>query len=111
MLRLWEPNGGDRAGSLRVEDGTLAFDVTANAHDQLILESENKEAIVVGGSLRVNLLNGFTPKVGASWDIISGTAPAGGRGFASIVDATGKGYTYSAAPIGNRWVLTVTSTP
>ncbi len=111
VLRLWVPNGGDRAGSLRVEDGTLAFDVTANAHDQLILESENKEAIVVGGSLRVNLLNGFTPKVGASWDIISGTAPAGGRGFASIVDATGKGYTYSAAPIGNRWVLTVTSTP
>src|SRR5207342_3222649 len=35
-LRLWAPNVGDRIGSLRVEDGTLAFDVTANAHDQLI---------------------------------------------------------------------------
>ena len=110
-LHLWPSNVGDRMGSLRVEDGTLTFDVAADGHDQLILESENKEAIVVGGSLHVNLLNGFVPKVGASWDIISGTAPAGGRGFASIVDATGQGYTYSAAPIGNRWVLTVTSTP
>ena len=110
-LRLWAPNVDNRIGSLRVEDGTLAFDLAADGHDQLVLESDNKEAIVGGGTLQVNLLDGFAPELGTSWDIISTTAPARGRGFASIVDATGKGYTYSAAPIGNRWVLTVTSTP
>ncbi len=75
------------------------------------IQSENKAAAVSGGTLRVNRLEGFAPKVGTSWEIITGTAPATGRGFASVVDAAGKDYAYTVAPVGNNWVLTVTAVP
>jgi len=61
--------------------------------------------------LSVNLLDGYRPRVGAKWEIIKGTAPATGQGFESIQDATGKGYRYSAKPVGNNWVLEVVSAP
>ena len=54
---------------------------------------------------------GFAPKVGATFDILVGTAAASGRGFDTIVDAGGKGYAYAAKPADGKWVLEVTRTP
>ncbi len=65
----------------------------------------------MGGTLRVNLLNGYQPKLGARWAIIKGTIPAGGEGFETVVDATGKGYKYSVKADGNNWVLELVGKP
>lgn len=110
-LHLWALDSDSRIGFLKIEDGTLAIDLAPDGSDAVVLQSENKAATISGGTLRVNRVGGFTPKVGASWEIIAGTAPAAGQGFASVVDAAGKGYAYSVAPVGNSWVLTVTDVP
>jgi hypothetical protein len=110
-LRLWAADSDKRAGLLKIEDGTLAIDIASSGSDVAVLQSENKAAVVFGGTLRVNRLEGFAPNVGTSWEIITGTAPAKGRGFASVVDAAGEEYAYSVAPVGNSWVLTVTAVP
>jgi hypothetical protein len=59
----------------------------------------------------VNRLGSFAPKVGTSWEIITGSAPAEGRGFSSVIDTVSQNYAYEVAPRGNSWVLTVTATP
>jgi hypothetical protein len=110
-LRLWATNSDERIGFLKIEDGILAIDVATDGNDSVVLQSENKAAVVSGGTLRVNRLGGFVPKVGSSWEIITGTAPATGRGFASVFDAAGENYAYNVAPVGNSWVLTVTAVP
>jgi hypothetical protein len=110
-LRLWTPDSDTRIGFLKIEDGTLAIDLAAEGNDAVVLQSENKAAVVSGGTLRVSRLGGFAPKVGTSWEIITGTAPATGRGFTSVVDAAAKGYAYTVAAVGNAWVLTVTAVP
>jgi hypothetical protein len=110
-LRIWSTDSDKRIGFLKIEDGTLAIDLAADGNDALVLQSENKAALVSGGTLRVNRLRGFKPKLGAEWEIITGTAPAAGRGFASVVDAGGGNYAYAVTPVGNSWVLTVTTAP
>jgi hypothetical protein len=110
-LRLWALDSDERKGFLKIEDGTLVIDVAADGNDALVLQSENKAAVVSGGTLRVNRLEGFAPKLGTSWEIITGTASATGRGFASVVDANDKHYKYTVAPVRNGWVLTVTAVP
>ena len=110
-LRLWSAESDERIGFLKIEDGTVAIDLAADGNDAVVLQSENKAALVSGGTLRVSRLRGFAPKLGTSWEIITGTAPAAGRGFASIVDAGGQDYAYTVAPVGNGWVLTVTAAP
>ena len=94
-----------------MRDGTLYIDLAETSHDAVVFESENKYANIEGGTLSVNLLDGYRPRVGAKWEIIKGTAPATGEGFESVQDATGKGYRYSAKPVGNNWVLEVVSAP
>ena len=110
-LFLWHPDDAKEYGSLDFEDGTLVVDLAQATHDAVVLESENKSANVVGGTLRVNLLGGYQPKLGTRWEIIKGTAPATGEGFETIADATGKGYKYSAKPDGNNWVLELIGKP
>ena len=55
-LRLWARDSDERIGFLKIEDGTLAIDVTAYGNDAVVLQSENKAASVSGGTLRVNRL-------------------------------------------------------
>ena len=110
-LLVWRRDDFEDNGSLEFEDGTLFIDLAEGNHDSLVFDSENKVANISGGTLSVNLLNDYKPKVGTKWDVIKGTAPATGQGFESIEDATGEGYEYSAAPVGNNWVLEVTATP
>jgi hypothetical protein len=111
-LRFWEPGDDQRPGSIEFQEGTLFIDVAANGqHDALRLASPGKAAHVDGGTLRVNRLDGYAPPLGTTWEIMSGTAPASGRGFDAIVDAGGKGYRYAATPVGDKWVLKVTGAP
>ena len=110
-LILWRPNDPQEKGGMEIEDGTLYIDLAETSHDAVVFESENKYANIEGGTLSVNLLDGYRPRVGAKWEIIKGTAPATGEGFESVQDATGKGYRYSAKPVGNNWVLEVVSAP
>jgi hypothetical protein len=110
-LLVWRRDDPKDHGGLEFEDGTLYIDVAEKSHDALTFDSENKYANVVGGALSVNLLNGYRPKVGTKWEIIRGTAPATGQGFETIEDASGKGYRYSARPVGNNWVLEVVGAP
>jgi hypothetical protein len=104
-LFLWHPDDSKEDGSLEFENGTLFIDLEETGHDAVVLDSETKCANIVGGTLNVNLLNGYQPKVGTRWEIIKGTVPAAGGGFKTIKDATGKGYRFSAKPEGNNWVL------
>ena len=110
-LTLWPEGDPNGKGGLEFEDGTLYIDLAGSSHDALIFGSEDKHANVEGGILRVNLLEGYRPKVGAKWEIIKGTAPAEGSGFEAIMDATGKGYRYAASPVGNNWVVEVIGVP
>ena len=110
-LFIWHPDDSKEYGSLDFEDGALFIDLAEGSHDALVLDSETKCANVVGGTLSVNLLNGYQPKLGAKWEIIKGTAPATGEGFETIKDATGKGYKYSAKPDGDNWVLELVGKP
>ena len=110
-LLVWHRDDFKDAGSLKFEDGTLSVDLAERDHDSLVFDSENKVANVTGGTLSVNLLNNYKPKIGEKWEIIRGTAPAEGEGFESIEDDTGEGYEYSATRVGNNWVLEVTATP
>jgi autotransporter-associated beta strand protein len=110
-LLIWHPEDFKDDGSLEFQDGALCIDLAAEGSDRLILDSDNKAANINGGILRVNLLNGYQPKPGATWDIIVGTAPATGQGFEQIEDVTGQGYEYSAKPIGNKWVLELVTAP
>jgi hypothetical protein len=110
-LLVWHPEDFKDAGSVEFQDGTLFIDLAAESNDALILDSDNKAANVNGGILSVNLLNGYKPKPGATWNIIIATAPATGQGFEQIEDATGQGYEYSAKPIGNNWVLELVAAP
>ena len=66
---------------------------------------------MTGGTLRVNLLEGYKPKVGSKWKIIRGTVPATGEGFETVEDASGKGYKYAAKPVGNDWILELVAAP
>jgi hypothetical protein len=86
-------------------------DLAEKTHDAVVLDSENKCANVTGGTLRVDLLGGYKPRVVAKWKIIRGTVPATGEGFEKVEDATGKGYKYSAKPVENDWVLELVSAP
>ncbi len=110
-LFIWHPDDPKDYGSLDFEDGALFIDLAEGSHDALVLDSETKCANVVGGTLSVNLLSGYQPKLGAKWEIIKGTVPATGEGFETIKDATGKGYKYSAKPEGNNWVLELVGKP
>jgi hypothetical protein len=110
-LFVWNPDDPQEYGSLNFEGGTLFIDIAEKAHDALVLNSENKCANVTGGKLRVDLLDGYKPRVGAKWKIIRGTVPATGEGFEKVEDATGKGYKYSAKPVENDWVLELVSAP
>jgi hypothetical protein len=110
-LFVWNPDDPKEYGSLNFEGGTLFIDIAGKSNDALILDSENKCGTVTGGTLRVNLLGGYKPKVGAKWKIIRGTVPATGEGFETVQDATGKGFKYSAKPVGNDWVLELVSAP
>jgi hypothetical protein len=110
-LFIWHPDDPKDSGSLDFEDGALFIDLAEGSHDALVLDSETKCANVVGGTLSVNLLNRYQPKLGAKWEIIKGTVPATGEGFEAIKDATGKGYKYSAKPEGNNWVLELVGKP
>ena len=110
-LFIWHPNDSKEYGSLNFESGTLFVDLAAKTYDAVVLDSENKCANVTGGTLRVDLLDGYRPRVGAKWKIIRGTVPATGEGFEAIVDATGKGYKYSATPVGNDWILEAVGAP
>ena len=110
-LFIWHPDDSKEYGSLDFEDGALFIDLTEGSHDALVLDSETKCTNVVGGTLSVNLLNGYQPKLGAKWEIIKGTVPATGEGFENIKDATGKGYKYSAKPDGDNWVLELVGKP
>ena len=110
-LLVWHPEDFKDAGSVEFQDGTFFIDLAAESNDALILDSDNKAANVNGGILSVNLLNGYKPKPGATWNIIIATAPATGQGFEQIEDATGQGYEYSAKPIGNNWVLELVAAP
>jgi hypothetical protein len=108
---IWHPNDSKDYGSLNFGGGTLFIDVAEKSNDALVLDAENRCANVTGGTLRVNLLEGYKPKVGAKWKIIRGTVPATGEGFETVEDATGKGYKYSAKPVANDWVLELVSAP
>ena len=110
-LVIWHPDDAKDHGSFEFENGTLFIDLAEGSHDSLVLDSESKAANIMGGTLRVNLLNGYQPKLGARWAIIKGTIPAGGEGFETVVDATGKGYKYSAKADGNNWVLELVGKP
>ncbi len=110
-LFVWKPDDSKEYGSLNFEGGTLFIDIADKAHDALVLDSENKCANVTGGKLRVDLLDGYKPRVGAKWKIIRGTVPATGEGFETVEDGTDKGYKYSAKPVGNDWVLELVSAP
>ena len=111
-LRFWEPSDDQRPGSLEFQEGTLFIDLAAGGrHDALRLDSFAKAVNVNGGTLRVNRLNGYAPPLGATWDIMVGTAPASGRGFDAIVDASGTGYRYAATAVGDKWVLKVIAVP
>jgi hypothetical protein len=110
-LFIWHPDDPKEYGSFDFEDGALSIDLAEGSHDEVVLGSETKCANVVGGTLNVNLLNGYQPKVGAKWEIIRGTVPATGEGFETIKDATGKGYKYSAKADGNSWVLELAGKP
>jgi hypothetical protein len=109
-LVIGHPADSKDGGSLQFEDGTLFIDLAEASHDALNFASENMFANVTGGTLSVNLLGNYRPKLGAKWDIIRGSAPATGQGFETIEDATGRGYRYTAKPIGNNWVLEVIAT-
>jgi hypothetical protein len=110
-LVIWHPDDGKHHGSFDLEDGTIFIDLAEGSQDSLVFNSENKEANIVGGILSVNLLNGYQPRAGTKWEIIKGTIPAGGKGFKTIVDATGKGFKYSAKPHGDNWVLELVGKP
>jgi hypothetical protein len=110
-LFVWNPDDPEEYGSLNFEGGTLFIDIAEKANDTLVLNSENKCANVTGGKLRVDLLDGYKPRVGAKWKIIRGTVPATGAGFERVEDGTGKGYKYSAKRVGNDWVLELVSAP
>jgi hypothetical protein len=108
-LTIWPEGDPNGTGSLEFEDGTLFVDLATSSHDAVVFGSEDKSAHVEGGTLHVNLLNEYRPRVGAKWEIIKGTAPASGPGFESIVDGSGRGYHYVARPIRNSWVLELVS--
>lgn len=110
-LRFWSADSDDRIGYLKMEEGVLTVDVTAGGNDMVILQSKNKFAQVSGGTLRVNRLAGFRPKVGMQWEIISGTGVASGPGFERIEDSSDGRHRYLAAAVENRWVLTVVAAP
>jgi hypothetical protein len=110
-LVIWHPEDAKDYGSFDLEDGTLFIDLAEGSHDALAFDSENKAANVVGGTLSVNLLNGYQPKLGTKWEIIKGTVPASGQGFETVKDATGKGFKYSAKPYGDNWVLELIGKP
>ena len=110
-LVIWHNDDSKDGGSLQFEDGTLFIDLAEASNDALVFGSANKLANVTGGTLSVNLLGKYQPKLGAKWDIIKGSVPATGQGFETIEDATGRGYKYSAKPVGNNWVLELVATP
>ena len=108
---IWHPNDSKDYGSLNFGGGTLFIDVAEKSNDALVLDAENRCANVTGGTLRVNLLEGYKPKVGSKWKIIRGTVPATGEGFETVEDASGKGYKYAAKPVGNDWILELVAAP
>ena len=96
--------------SLRFEEGSaLYLDLSGATNFDSI--SVAGGVAINGGTLYVNLLDGFLPTEGQTFASIAGTAAATGTGFTSIVDLSGSGYTYAFTADGNNWVLTATAIP
>lgn len=84
------PGGAGTIGTLRFEEtytqsasGELQIDLGLNDHDKLEVTSKS----YLGGTLRTNLVDGFTPGLGSAYQIITGSGFAA-EGFFRYVTGT-----------------------
>jgi len=105
---------GANVTSLLVDDASTALNFqlgSLSSFDTISLTTAGSAITINGGTLNLSLINGYTPTVGSTFNIITGQTGAGGTGFDAVNVIGSPGYTAIANAVGSNWQVQFTAVP